>query len=486
MSNCDLTRKTALELGRMIREGAVTSPECVSALFDSIRKKEPDLHCYISLFEEEAMKAARDVQTRIDNKEELSPLAGVPVALDDNICTEGRRTTGGSKMLENYIPTYSATVVRKLEDAGMIVIGKLNIDEFSMGTATETSFFGPTKHPSDGRRVVGASGAAVMAGEAVCAFGSDTGGALRQASAQAGVCGLRPTYGAVSRLGLCAYVSSLDQIGPVGKDMADLAALLNIVSGLDPADQTSAATEPINLSAVGKFSLSGLRIGVPAEFLEATTEPDVNAALLSALEVFRTAGAAVETFAFPEIRYAVPAYAAIACAEASTNLSRLDGIKYGYRSPGAETLADVYEISRTEGFGADAQRRIMLGNLFLSSGHYEEYYLKALRIKAMIAAGFKAAFGRFDIVVGPVSPSGAHLAGGYGPVSMFESDFFTVPASLAGLPSASVPCAEDAQSPGIGLQIIGPHFSEAVIVGAGEAFMRAKAEKTAGKVEGTC
>jgi len=471
--NRDLTQKTASELGRMIREGAVTSPECVSALFASIRQKDQDLHCYINLFEEDAMKAAQDIQTRIDNGEKLSPLAGVPVALDDNICTEGRRTTGGSKMLENYIPTYSATAVRKLEEAGMILVGKLNIDEFTMGTATETSFFGPTKHPSDERRVAGASGAAVMAGEAMCAFGSDTGGALRHASSQSGVCGLRPTYGTVSRLGLYAYVSSMDQIGPVAKDPVDLAVLLNIVSGKDPADQTSADTEPIDLSKVEDFSLSGLRVGVPEEFLEAGTEPDVKTAYLRALEIFRTAGAKVETFAFPELKYAVPAYAVIACAEASTNLSRLDGIKYGYRSPRAETLSEVYEMSRTEGFGADARQRIMLGNLFLSSGHYDEYYLKALKIKAMIAAAFKTAFSRFDVIVGPVSPSVAPLAGGYGLLSMFDSDFFTVPASLSGLPAASVPCAKDTRGLSIGLQIIGPHFSEERIIGAGAAFMKA-------------
>ncbi len=476
MSNHDLTNKTALELGRMIREGAITSPDCVSALFSLIREKES--HCYISLFEEEAMEAARAIQIRIDSGESLSPLAGVPVALDDNICTEGRRTTGGSKILENYIPTYSATVVKKLEEAGMIVVGKLNIDEFSMGTATETSFFEPTKHPSDECRVVGASGAAVLSGEAVCAFGSDTGGALRQASAQAGVCGLRPTYGTVSRLGLCAYASSMDQIGPVGRDMADVAALMNIISGKDPADQTSAETEQIDRTKIEAFSLKGLRIGVPEEFLNAETDPEVKNAFDGALQVFRSAGATVDTFSFPELLYTVPAYAVIACAEASTNLSRLDGIKYGYRSPRATTLSEVYEMSRSEGFGADAQRRIMLGNLFLSSGHYEEYYLKALKIKAMIAARFKSAFERFDVIVGPVSPSVAPASGKYGLLSLFESDFFTVPASLAGLPSASVPCAKDPQGLGIGLQIIGQHFSEAMILGAGAAYMRASVERT--------
>lgn len=476
MSNHDLTNKTALELGRMIREGAITSPDCVSALFASVQKTESN--CYISLFEEEAMEAARAIQIRIDSGENLSPLAGVPVALDDNICTEGRRTTGGSKMLENYIPTYSATVVKKLEEAGMIVVGKLNIDEFSMGTATETSFFGSTKHPSDERRVVGASGAAVASGEAVCAFGSDTGGALRQTSAQAGVCGLRPTYGTVSRLGLCAYASSMDQIGPIGRDMADVAALLNIVSGKDPADQTSAETEPIDRTKIEAFSLKGMRIGVPEEFLNAKTDPAVKNAFDGALEVFRSAGAAVDTFSFPELRYAVPAYASIACAEASTNLSRLDGIKYGYRSPLATTLSEVYEMSRSEGFGADAQRRIMLGNLFLSSGHYEEYYLKALKTKTMIASGFQSAFERFDVIVGSVSPSVAPISGGYKLLDLFESDFFTVPASLAGLPSASVPCAKDPQGLEIGLQIIGPHFSEAMILGAGAAYIRESAGRT--------
>jgi aspartyl-tRNA(Asn)/glutamyl-tRNA(Gln) amidotransferase subunit A len=270
----------------------------------------------------------------------------------------------------------------------------------------------------------------------------------------------------------------MDQIGPIGRDMADVAALLNIVSGKDPADQTSAETEPIDRTKIEAFSLKGMRIGVPEEFLNAKTDPAVKNAFDGALEVFRSAGAAVDTFSFPELRYAVPAYASIACAEASTNLSRLDGIKYGYRSPLATTLSEVYEMSRSEGFGADAQRRIMLGNLFLSSGHYEEYYLKALKTKAMIASGFQSAFERFDVIVGSVSPSVAPISGGYKLLDLFESDFFTVPASLAGLPSASVPCAKDPQGLEIGLQIIGPHFSEAMILGAGAAYIRESAGRT--------
>jgi aspartyl-tRNA(Asn)/glutamyl-tRNA(Gln) amidotransferase subunit A len=272
----------------------------------------------------------------------------------------------------------------------------------------------------------------------------------------------------------------MDQIGPIGKDMADVAALLNIISGKDPADQTSAATEPIDLATVEAFSLKGFRIGVPEEFLNAKMDSEVKNAFLVALEIFRSAGAGVETFPFPELNYAVPAYAAISCAEASTNVSRLDGIKYGYRSPKATTLSEVYEMSRSEGFGADAKKRIMLGNLFLSLGHYEEYYLKALKIKAMIAAGFQAAFKRFDAIVGPVSPSVAPITGEYGLLTLFESEFFTVPASLAGLPSASVPYAKDSRDLSMGLQIIGLHFSEAKIIGAGAAFIRADAGRANG------
>ncbi|MDD3958881.1 MAG: amidase [Oscillospiraceae bacterium] len=481
MKKQEATYKTATELGRMIREGATTGPECVAGVFSVIREKEPANRCYIRLFEKEAMDAAGETQRRIEAGEVLSPLAGVPISVDDNICIKDKTTTGGSRMLENYVPTFSATAVRKLEEAGMILIGKLNIDEFGMGRATETSYFGPTRHPADPGRITGASAAAVASGEAVCALASDAGGALRQAAAWAGVCGLRPTYGTVSRLGLYAFVSSTDQIGAVGHDIMDCAAILNIISGLDPADQTSAETDPINIEAAGTAGLSGLQIGVPEEFLDGKADPEVRESVMSAMDLLRAGGAGVETFSMPELKHAVTAFAVISCAEASANLSRLDGIKYGYRSPGARSLSEVYEMSRSEGFGDHVKESVMLGNYFLSQGKYEAYYLKSLQVKALLAEAFRAAFGRFDLIIGPVTCSAAPIPGAYGPLTVFETDFFTAPASLAGLPAASVPCGTSKEGLPLGLQIIGPHFSEERIVGAAAAFTRARAGGHAGE-----
>lgn len=464
--------ETARKTGQEFRSGAVPISEHIEKTISGIQKEEPRNHCFVTLFEEQAHKAAIRVAQKLRSKEDCSLLAGVPVGVDDTMMTRGRRTTCGSGTLEHFIPTFSATAVQKLEDAGMIIVGKLNTDEFSMGSLTQTSFFGPTSHPADETRVAGAAAAAVASGVISCALASDTGGALRQASAGCGVCGIRPTYGAVSRLGLAAFASSMDQIGPIASDIRDCAEILNIISGKDPCDSTSVEIDKIDLSRIDSFSLSGLRIGIPSVFFESDTDPFVKASFHEALDALRSEGAVTQTFSLKGLDQAVAAYAVISCAEASANLSRIDGIKYGFRAPEAKTLSEVYERTRSVGFGSDAQKRIMLGNYFLSAERYEEYYLRALRVKALIAKGFASAFRRYDVILSPVSPSLAPKKEPYDTLSMFEEDFFTVPASLAGLPAASVPCGKNPDGLSVGLQMIGPHFSEAKIVGAADAFLR--------------
>ncbi len=478
MSENQYLSKTALELGQEIRSGNLKSPELVSMLFNAIRVKEPLYRSYISLFEKEALAAAEAVQKRIDAGEILSPLAGVPVAIKDNICTRNLLTSCGSKILSNFLPSYSATSVVKLEEAGMIVVGKLNMDEFAMGSTTETSYYGETSNPWDINCVPGGSSggaaAAVAAGEAICALGSDTGGSIRQPCSFCGVSGIKPTYGTVSRYGLVAFASSLDQIGPVGKDILDCAALLNVISGLDPKDHTSADTAKIDLSAAESFDPSKLRIGVPSNYFGEGIDPDVALRVREAIEDYRKMGATVEEFALPIVEYAVPTYYIIACAEACSNLSRYDGIKYGLRAEGAEDLIDLYCKSRSEGFGLEVKRRIMLGNFVLSSGYYDAYYKKALQAKGLIKKAFDKAFQNYDVIVGPVAPTTALRKGESlsDPLKMYLGDIYTVLVNIVGLPAVSIPCGLDSKGLPVGMQLIGSHFSEQGLVGAAAAYQK--------------
>jgi aspartyl-tRNA(Asn)/glutamyl-tRNA(Gln) amidotransferase subunit A len=478
MSENKWLSKTALELGQEIRSGNITSPELVRMLFDVIRVKEPLYRSYISLFEKEAMASAGAIQKRIDAGEVMSPLAGVPVAVKDNICTKDLLTSCGSKILSNFIPSYSATAVNKLEEAGMVIVGKLNMDEFAMGSTTETSFYGETSNPWDISRVPGGSSggaaAAVAAGEAICALGSDTGGSVRQPCSFCGVSGIKPTYGAVSRFGLVAFASSLDQIGPIGKDILDCAALLNVISGLDPKDHTSADTAKIDVAAAAAFNPAGLRVGVPSNYFSEGIDPDVALRVREAIEDFRKAGATIEEFALPIVEYAIPTYYIIACAEACSNLSRYDGIKYGLRAEGAEDLIDLYCKTRSEGFGMEVKRRIMLGNFVLSSGYYDAYYKKALQAKGLIKKAFDEAFEKYDVIIGPVAPTTALRKGESlsDPLKMYLGDIYTVLVNIVGLPAVSIPCGLDSKGLPVGLQLIGNHFSEQGLVGAAAAYQK--------------
>lgn len=392
----DTTKLTALELAGKIRAGEISVAEAVRAQLDVIAEKEKDYHCYITILEDEALERAGEVQEGIRTGRYTSPLAGVPVAVKDNICMKGIKTTCGSKILENFRPPYDAAAMEKLYEAGMVVVGKTNMDEFAMGSTTETSYFGATRNPRDKTCVPGGSSggsaAAVAAGEALLALGSDTGGSIRQPSAFCGVVGIKPTYGTVSRYGLIAYASSLDQIGVIGKNVADSAAMLSVISGSDVRDSTSVGQKEYHyMEALGK-DISGMRIGIPRGYFGGGLSEEVKSAVLSAAQMFREKGAVVEEFDLEAVDYAVPAYYVIACAEASSNLSRYDGVKYGFRAKDYEGLEEMYRLSRSEGFGQEAKRRMMIGAFVLSSGYYDAYYNKALKVKTVIKRGFDRAF----------------------------------------------------------------------------------------------
>ncbi len=479
MNKDQILSMTALALGQAIRDKKTTSVEATAALLAAISENEPKYNCYISVFEKQALSDAKAVQVKIDSGELTSPLAGVPVAIKDNMCTKDRQTTCGSKILSNFIPPYSATMVSKLEAAGAVIIGKLNMDEFAMGSTTETSYYGVTKNPWDVSRVPGGSSggaaAAVSAGEAFLAFGSDTGGSIRQPCSFCGVSGIKPTYGTVSRFGLVAYASSLDQIGPIGQNILDCAAALNIVMGKDPKDQTTMDSTPVDLDEARAFDVKGLRIGIPLDYFGEGLDPDVKARVLEAAEKLKSMGAILEEFRLPIVEYAVPTYYIIACAEACSNLSRFDGIKYGFRAEGAKDLLDVYFKSRSEGFGLEVKHRIMLGNFVLSSGYYDAYYRKALQVKALIKKSFDEAFAKYDLILGPTAPTTALPIGESlsDPLKMYLGDIYTVLVNIVGLPAATIPCGLDSRGLPVGMQLIGNHRQEQTIINAAAAFQRA-------------
>ena len=469
MSILDLT---AVALGKKIKAGEITAVEATKAALAQIKTLEPVLNCYVTVDEEGALKRAEEVQRQIEDGTLTGPLAGVPVAIKDNMCTEGLLTTCSSKILDNFKPTYTAEAVRNLEAAGAIILGKTNMDEFAMGSTTETSAYGETKNPWNPEHVPGGSSggscAAVAANECFFALGSDTGGSIRQPSSFCGVTGIKPTYGTVSRYGLIAYGSSLDQIGPVAKDVTDCATILETIASYDKKDSTSMNREDCDFTSALVDDVKGMRIGIPRDYFGEGLDPEVKDAILKAAKVLEEKGAIVEEFDLSLVEYAIPAYYVIASAEASSNLSRFDGVKYGYRTPDFEDLQDVYKKTRDEGFGMEVKRRMMIGAFVLSSGYYDAYYIKALQVKALIKKGFDDAFAKYDIILGPTAPTTALKMGENlsDPLKMYLGDIYTVSVNLAGLPGISLPCGIDSSGLPIGVQMIGQAFSEKTLIRA--------------------
>ena len=473
MSILDLT---ALELGKKIKAGEITSLQATEAVIKQIKAVEEQVHSYVTLDEEGAMKRAKEVQAQIESGTLTGPLAGVPAAIKDNMCTKDMRTTCSSKILENFVPTYTAEAVLNLEKAGAVILGKTNMDEFAMGSTTETSYYGVTRNPWNTEHVPGGSSggscAAVAANECFYALGSDTGGSIRQPSSFCGVTGIKPTYGTVSRYGLIAYGSSLDQIGPVAKDVSDCAAILEAISSHDLKDSTSMARTDCDFTSALKDDVKGMKIGIPSSYFGEGLDEEVRAAILKAADILKEKGAIVEIFDLGLVDYAIPAYYVIASAEASSNLSRFDGIKYGYRTKEYEGLHNMYKKTRSEGFGPEVKRRIMLGSFVLSSGYYDAYYLKALRTKALIKKEFDKAFAKYDLILAPASPDTAPKLGASlsDTLKMYLGDIYTISVNLAGLPGMTVPCGMDSKGLPIGMQLIGDCFKEKNIIRAGYAF----------------
>ena len=471
-----LLELTAVELGKKIKAGEVTVEEATRVALDAIKAKEEKVHSFVTIDEEGAMNRAKEVQKLIDDGTLTGPLAGVPVAIKDNLCTKGMLTTCSSKILYNFIPTYTAEAVLNLEKAGAVILGKTNMDEFAMGSTTETSAYGVTKNPWNTEHVPGGSSggscAAVAAEECFYALGSDTGGSIRQPSSFCGVTGIKPTYGTVSRYGLIAYGSSLDQIGPVAKDVTDCATILEAITSYDKKDSTSVKREDTDFTSALVDDVKGMKIGIPRDYLGEGLDPEVKTAILAAAKTLEEKGAIVEEFDLSLVEYAIPAYYVIAAAEASSNLARFDGVKYGYRTKEYEGLHNMYKKSRSEGFGPEVKRRIMLGSFVLSSGYYDAYYLKALRTKALIKQAFDKAFEKYDVILGPAAPTTAPKLGESlsDPLKMYLGDVYTVSVNLAGLPGISLPCGLDFKGLPIGLQLIGDCFKEKNIIRAAYAY----------------
>ncbi len=472
----DILNMTAVSLGEKIKAKEISVREATQASLDQIEKTEGKVNAFVSYNADGALAQAEEVQKKIDAGELSGPLAGVPVAIKDNMCIAGVETTCSSKILENFKPTFTATAVQNLIDAGAVILGKTNMDEFAMGSTTETSYFGETKNPWNTDHVPGGSSggscAAVAAEETPYALGSDTGGSIRQPSSYCGVTGIKPTYGTVSRYGLIAYGSSLDQIGPIAKDVRDCATVLETIASYDQKDSTSIARDSYDFTAALTGEVKGLKVGLPKDYFGDGLDPEVKASIFEAAEILKNMGAEVEEFDLGLVEYAIPAYYVIACAEASSNLERFDGVKYGYRTAEYEGLHNMYKKSRSEGFGAEVKRRIMLGSFVLSSGYYDAYYLKALRTKALIKQEFDKAFAKYDLILAPAAPTTAPKLGESlsDPIQMYLSDIYTVSINLAGLPGLTVPCGVDSKGLPIGVQFIGDTFKENNILRAGYAF----------------
>ena len=463
---------TAVELAEAIKKKEVTVMEAVEAVLQQIKAKEERLHCYVTIDEDGARKQAQEIQEKIDAGELNGPLAGVPVAIKDNMCTKGMLTTCSSKILGNFIPTFSSEAVLNLQKAGAVILGKTNMDEFAMGSTTETSAFGATRNPWQEEHVPGGSSggsaAAVAAEECFFALGSDTGGSIRQPASYCGVVGMKPTYGTVSRYGLIAYGSSLDQIGPLCKDVRDCATILEVIASHDIKDSTSVERADTDFTSALVDDVKGMKIGIPRDYFGEGLDSEVKDAVLQAAEELKKKGAMVEEFDLSLVEYAIPTYYTIAAAEASSNLERFDGIKYGYRTEEYEGLHNMYKKTRSEGFGPEVKRRIMLGSFVLSSGYYDAYYLKALRVKALIKKAFDEAFAKYDLILAPCAPTTAPKLGDSlsDPIKMYLSDIYTISVNLAGLPGISIPCGIDSKGLPIGLQMIGDCFKEKNLIRA--------------------
>ena len=473
----NLMSLTAVELGKKIKSGEVKVVDAVNDAFAHIEKQDKTINSFVTVTnKEEALKKAEEVQKLIDEGKLTGPLAGVPVAIKDNMCTKGMLTTCSSKILGNFVPTYTATAVENLEKAGAVIIGKTNMDEFAMGSTTETSAFGATKNPWNTEHVPGGSSGgsctAVASEECSYALGSDTGGSIRQPSSFCGVTGIKPTYGTVSRYGLIAYGSSLDQIGPVAKDVTDVATILETIASHDEKDSTSVKRDDYNFTEALVDDVKGLKIGIPKDYFGDGLDKEVKDSILNAVEVLKSKGTIVEEFDLSLVEYAIPAYYVIASAEASSNLERFDGVKYGYRTQEYEGLHNMYKKTRSEGFGEEVKRRIMLGSFVLSSGYYDAYYLKALRTKALIKKAFDEAFAKYDVIIAPAAPTTAPKIGSSlaDPIKMYLGDIYTISVNLAGLPGITVPCGKDSNGLPIGMQIIGDCFKEKTIIRAAYAY----------------
>ena len=472
----DITELTVHELQEKIKNGELTRKEILQAYINRIDEKEKEVQAFVTTLTEEAEKKEKEVHKKIESGEIEGDLAGIPIGIKDNICTKGIKTTCASKMLEDFISPYNATVMEKINDENMILLGKLNMDEFAMGGSTEHSYFKKTRNPWDLNRVPGGSSggsaSAVAAGMVPWALGSDTGGSIRQPASFCGVVGLKPTYGLVSRYGLVAFASSLDQIGPITKDVKDSAILLNIIAGHDKKDTTSVNIEKKDYVKALKNDVKGLKIGVPKEFLAEGTQPEVKGKIEEAIQIYKELGAVVEEISLDVAKYSLATYYIIACAEASSNLGRFDGIRYGYRAKDYKDLNELFVKSRSEGFGDEVKRRIILGTYVLSSGYYDAYYKKAQKVRSLVMNEFNKAFEKYDVLLTPTSPTVAFKIGEKtsNPLEMYLSDICTVSVNIAGLPGISIPCGVDSNNMPIGMQLIGNKFQEETILNAAYTF----------------
>jgi aspartyl-tRNA(Asn)/glutamyl-tRNA(Gln) amidotransferase subunit A len=473
-----LAQLTLHEASDKLRKRELTSVELTEAVYQRIADTDDKVHAYLTLAREAALEQANRADEKLKQATDPAPLLGIPIALKDNFLTKGLRTTCASKILGDFIPPYDATTVDKVRSAGAVIIGKTNLDEFAMGSSVENSAFFATCNPWNLERIPGGSSggsaAAVAADECIAALGTDTGGSIRQPAACCGIVGLKPTYGRVSRYGIIAFASSMDQVGPMTKDVRDAALLLEAIAGQDPADSTSINSSVPRYSAALNGDIKGLRLGIPKEYFVSGMQIEVGEAVRSAIRELEKHGAVIEEISLPHTEYAVAVYYIVATAEASSNLARYDGMRFGRRANGKD-LIETYMISRDEGFGAEVKRRIMLGTYALSAGYYDAYYLKAQRVRTLIRKDFDAAFGRCDVILTPTAPTTAFRLGEktQDPLQMYLSDIYTISINLAGLPAISLPCGFDGEGMPIGLQIIGKHFDEATILRVADTYERA-------------
>ena len=475
----DITELTVHELQEKLKSKELTIPQITKAYVDKINEKEKDVQAFITILSEEAEKQAEELQNKVEKGEVEGDFVGIPIGIKDNICTKGIKTTCASKMLENFVSPYDATVMKKVNAENMIDLGKLNMDEFAMGGSTEYSYFKKTKNPWNLNKVPGGSSggsaAAVAAKMVPWALGSDTGGSIRQPASFCGVVGLKPTYGLVSRFGLVAFASSLDQIGPITKDVRDSAMLLNIIAGHDEMDSTSVDREKVDYTKCLEKDIKGLRIAVPKEFFGEGINEEVKASLEKAIEKYKELGAEIHEISLDIAQYSLASYYIIACAEASSNLGRFDGIRYTYRAKDAKNLKEIYKKSRSEGFGPEVKRRIILGTYVLSSGYYDAYYKKAQKVRTLVMNEFNKAFENCDVILTPTSPTVAFDIGSKSnnPLEMYLADICTVSVNIAGLPAISIPCGFDKEGMPVGMQLIGNRFKEETILNAAYQFEQA-------------